>query len=141
MFEVLGQHRRAAAAGAPAQAGHDEERVDLVDRNIVERVLYLVDVRLGDFGTEFVVGADAVALHARLPDQDPICFRDAFEPLEVDRRGVDRDGVGEDVHPGPLLVLDEPVDDLSACLPEADECQFHGWKVRGAFALDPSSVR
>ncbi len=122
---MLRQDGRAAAAGAAAHAGDDQKGVDLVGGDAVDRALDLVDVLLGDPSAQFVVGTDAVALHAGLADEHAVLVGDVLEPEQVRPRGVDRDGRADDVAPVSIVVGQKAVDDLPAGLPESDHSKFH----------------
>ncbi len=114
------EDRSTAGAGSATHPGDDEERVDLVNRDAIDRALYFADVLLGNFGAEFVVGADTVALDACLTDQDSVPFRNSLESVEIRRCRVDRDRRFDESAIDRLVVREEFVDDLPACLTEAD---------------------
>jgi len=122
---VFGQHRRAAAPGPAAEAGDDEKGVDLARDHPVDRTLDLLEILTGTLLAEFGLGPRSVSLHHRLPDEDPVLVRHVVEPHQIRLRGVDGDGVADDPGPPARVVLEKPVQDLSAGLPEADHCEFH----------------
>jgi len=122
---VFGDDRRATGAGAATEAGDNEKGVNLVYRNAIDGRLDLVDILLGDLRAELVVRADTVALDPRLTDQDALLLGDPFQPHQIRFRGVDRDRRADDVGVRFRVVLEEPVNDLTTGLSEADHREFH----------------
>jgi len=122
---VFCEHRCAARSCAATKPGDDEERVNLVNRDRIDRPLYLIDVLFGDLRAEFVVGADAVSFHARLTNEHTLVLTDVLETHQVRFRCVHRCRGANNLGAGPLVVLQELVDYFPSRLSKADHCQFH----------------
>jgi hypothetical protein len=120
-----------AASGPTAHAGDDEDRVNLVGRDVVEDVLDLVDISLGDCRTEFVVRTHAVTFDSSLADEHTVLPWNVVEAEQVRLRGVDSDRRANDAAVRPVVVLEESIDDLATGLPESDHRQFH-WVSEGS---------
>jgi hypothetical protein len=100
--QLPGDDGGAAAARAAAEAGDHDERLHLADGEVRDRRQHVLDVLRGDARAQFVVRADAVALHAGLPDEDARPQGDRVECDEVRLRRVDRDRVDDDIVPRPV---------------------------------------
>jgi len=122
---VFGEDGRATGTGAAAHTGDDQKGVDLVGRDRVDGVLYLVDVLLGDFRAEFVVSTHAVALDAGLADEYAILLWYIIETDEVRLRGVDGNRRADDSATRPIVVIEESIDDFATGLSESDHRQLH----------------
>ena len=72
LLEFVDQHRRAAASGAAAESGDDEEGVRSRCDPSVEGVHHFASVVLHHFGTEFVIATYTVPLHPVLSDENGI---------------------------------------------------------------------
>ncbi|ELZ38486.1 hypothetical protein C473_00157 [Halorubrum distributum JCM 10247] len=91
-----------------------------MDRHLVERALDLIDVFFSHLCAEFVICTHAVALHSRLPDQDPTVFREVVDSLEIGFRRVDSDRSTNDICACPCVVSQELVDHLPTRLSDPD---------------------
>jgi hypothetical protein len=92
---------------------------------VTDRVRYpievLADTPLPDVG----IRARSVAADDRRARQQPVVLRYAVQPHQIRLRGVDRDGVADEPGPPRRVVLEEPIEDLPAGLPDADDGELH----------------